>query len=249
MKMRTESEYFHPRPFVGNNIDYRIGSSASMARFKESQTFILGQLAFNPFHEFSVSAKEILLFKFDIWFDLLCEMEQYILIKQDDMKFEDIWEMSEKRQQYAFDTLNSAEVIDDVYFERYLALTTILKDYHKELLMEIMNTDLNPASIFGATVDLAIRALNHILYVVQELDVMMYTEKTPMINLDSLSCEMAYPISNDNFCPVINRLEVYRNIRPFDEIIIKDYIEMDSPFYNSIFHDKLNSIGIKYKLI
>ena len=249
MKMRSESKYFHPRPFVGNNIEYRIGSSAAMSRFKESQAFILGQLAFNPFHVFSTSAKEILLFKFDIWFDLLCEIEQYILIEQENIKFKDVWKMSEERQMYAFETLLGSDIVDTVYFKRYLELTSLLKDFHQELLEEIIATDLNPASIFGAIVDLAVRALNHILYVVQELDVVMYSNKTPMINLDVLSCEISYPLSSGNLCPAIERLNIYQDIREFNEIIIKDYVEMDTPFNKTAFHDKLETSGIKYKLI
>jgi len=247
MKMRGESGYFHPRPFVGNNIEYRMGSSAALARFKETQSFILGQLALNPFHKFSSSAKEILLLKFDLWFDLLCEIEQYILIVQDNVSFEEIWEMSEARQRYAVDTLREAQEIDQQYFTYYLELTGLLKDYHKNLLTTILGSDLNPASLFGSIVDLSVGALSHILYVVQELDVMMYSNKTPVINLDALSCEVEF--SGDYFCPAITRIETYLKIRKFDGIVIKDYVGLAPQFNKTLFHKELNKLGIKYKLI
>jgi hypothetical protein len=249
MKIREESHYFHPRPFVGNNIEYRIGCSAALARFKDSQSFILGQLAFNPFHTFSATAKEILLFKFDVWFDLLCEMEQYLLVRQNNMKYEDLLEMSEERQMYAYKTLLGAEIIDQEFFKRYLEIMEPLKTYHENILKDLMTTDLNPASIFGATVDLAVRALNHILYVIQELDVVLYSENTPIINLDVLSCEITDPITSETYCPATERLKVYRSMRDFDEIIIKDYIEIGKPFALSTFHEELEELGIKYKLI
>ena len=176
-------------------------------------------------------------------------MEQYILVRQAELDYAELWRMSEERQIYAYKTLLGAEVIDQEFFQRYLELTVPLKEYHENVLEDLMSTDLKPASIFGATVDLAIRALNHILYVIQELDVVMYTDDMPMINLDVLSCELYDPISEKYFCPAIARLKVYQDIRPFNEIIIKDYVEIEKPSAQSAFHDELVDAGIKYKLI
>jgi hypothetical protein len=220
-----------------------------MARFKDTQAFILGQLAFNPFHKFSQSAKEILLFKFDVSFDFLCEIEQYVLIKQENLNFEDIWEMYEMRVRYAREVLYESENVDSVYFKTYNDLIDVLRGFQKEAVMELFSTDLSPASLFGAIVDLLIKALNHILYVVQELDIIMYTNDTPVINFDVLSCELKAPISGKELCPALHRLNVYRNMRPFDEIIIKDYIELDIPFNKTKFYEKLMEAEIKFKII
>ena len=249
MKIRTESLYFHPREYVGNNIEYRIGSSAALARFKETQSFILSQLAINPFHKFSVSAKEILLFKFDVWFDLLCEIEQYMLIKQSDATYEEIMVLAEQRSDYAYETLDKADCVESDFLKTYKELILILRPLHEETLESLLATDISPSSKFGSIVDLGIRALNHVLYVVQELDVIYYTDSTPMLNLDALSCDMVSPISSTHICSAIKRIDAYRKIRYFDEIIIKDYVEFDRVFDRSRLHEVLSERGIKYKLI
>jgi len=246
MKNRVESCYFHPRHFVGNNIEYRIGSSAGLARFKESQTFILNQLAFNPFHKFSRTSKEILLLTFDVWFDLLCELEQYFLINQKDINIEDIMDMGDRRRSYVFKTLKDSEILDDVFLNTFEEITDLVRLYYRDTLEDIVSSEVPPVSKFGAIVDLSIRCLNHVLYLTQELDI-IFSNQTPIINLDPISCEIKF--NGKNICYASERIKKFQEIRDFDEIIIKNYLELEQPFNKTDFHKNLESMGIKYTLI
>jgi len=249
MRTVVKNQYFHPRKFVGNNIDYRIGSSAALAKFKEAQTFIFNQLAFNPYHEFSYSAKEILLLRFDVYFDLLCEIEQYLLIKQDEVKFDDVWDMNEERKDYVINTLlEQCTDLDKRYFLTYLKLMSPLSDYHEVIVKNILeNEELSLATKFSAITDLIINVLHHILYVLQELDIVFYTENKPIINLDILSCELE--TSEGILCPAINRIEIYSTIREINSIVIKDYIDIDYPIKETKLYEFMERKNIKYQII
>ena len=249
MKLRKESKYFHPREFVSNNIEYRIASSLSMSKFKETQSFILNQLAFNPYHTFSKSAKEILLFKFDIWFDLLCEIEQYILIKQEKCSFDEIWDLLELRKSYEEETLPHVETILPQYIEIHSSVKLILFEFQKEVLEDILNLKLTPAGIFGAIVDLVIVSLNHILYTSEEIDRIFDDSDEIILNLDYLSCELEFPISKRTICPVIKRVTMYLNEVDFDSVIIKNYIGPDFDITRTQLATFLDENHIKYKIV
>jgi hypothetical protein len=77
----------------------------------------------------------------------------------------------------------------------------------------------------------------------------MYTNNTPVINFDTLSCELKTPITGKEICPASERINIYRDMRPFDEIIIKDYIDLDIPFNNTKFYEKLKEADVKFKII
>ena len=251
MKNRVESENFHPRQFVGNNIEYRIGSSAALARFKESQSFLLNQLAMNPFHEFSRTAREILLFKFDVWFDFLCEVEQYILINQGECDFNDIRKMADARRKYVYKTLREeTDSIEQEYLEVYIKSITSIKPYLEGSAKSIFKTDISPSSKFGALVDLAIQTISHILYVVQELDVIFFSDRTPILNLDAMSCGLEIPFSDEGvICSSELRLIEYQKVRPFDELIIKNYLQRDVLVEKSPLSEALARMNIKYRVI
>ncbi|MCK5536493.1 MAG: hypothetical protein KAI79_06680 [Bacteroidales bacterium] len=239
------SKYFHPRPFVGNNIEYRIGSSAAQVRFKESQTYILNQLAFNPFHKFSVTAKEILLFKYDIWFDFINELEQYLLVTHNgNIDADNIIGFSDIRAQYYKDTLIKQPEVQNNYFMVWDHEHDVLYQYFINKIKEICNADMPRASIFGAIIDVLIKVMAHTLYELQELDIIFFTRDTPIFNLDELSCN-----SNQVNCLLYDRILNLKKVRNFDSIIIKNYLNDAVPFKLTNLYKHLKEDNIKYIVV
>lgn len=246
MTNRNNNKYFHPREFIGNNIEFRIGSSAALAKFKETQSFILNQLALNPFHNFSNTAKEMLLFKYDVGFDLMCELEQYLLVT-DSTEYcsGDILPMINERLEYINETLlKRGDIIDLDYYKLWM------QDYQNIVksavikLNEVLRTSLNPASIFGALIDLYIQVMNHSLFTLQEFDVVFFSEKTPIFNLDMYGC----CVGGEKESPMYKKIKLLQTVRPFNEIIIKNYLE-GLVFKNTDLYQNLKDNDIKYTII
>lgn len=247
--MRNSRPYFHPREFVGNNIEYRIGSSGALARFKESQTFTLDQVAFNPFHKFSTSAKEIILLKYDVWWDFLNELEQYFLMSHENgIYLSEILELAEIRTEYYTKTLRKqTKIIDQEYFEIWNSLHADLYNYLLKTIGKIVDTDLAPVSIFGSIVDTLSKVLSQTLFELQELDIIFYQkERTPEFSIDELGCNI---ILEDGTCLIGQRIKFLRKVRHFDEIIIKYYLNENIPFRLTQLHNILEREGIKYTIV
>ena len=248
--MRNGRNNFHPRKFIGNNIAYRISASAALSRYKESQTFILNQLAFNPFHEFSTTSKEILLFKYDIWFDFANELEQFLLINMNNITVDtaqEIIQLADIRVKYYKETLrNETELIDQGLFEEWNKSHIEMHKYFKTYILELFQTDLKAETLISAIIDALIKILNHTLYELQELDIIFFSDVTPVFNLDELSCSK---VTKNIPCLIFKRILALRKIRYFDEIIIKNYLEASIPFNMTNLYLELENSNIKYTVI
>lgn len=241
--------YFHPRQYVKNNIKYRIASGASIAKYKHSQAFLLTELSFNPYHDFSNVAKEILLLKYDIWFDFLCEVEQYLLVqhpnKVSSSNIKSIIRMSNERVEYYLDIL---EKNNDSFLKDY---TEVWKEVHSKTY-ELLKSQIlsyegqSPAVFFDAMTDSLISVMNHTLFELQEIDILFYTDGPLQFNLDSL-CGVYDDFFNESL--ILNSYNVYSKIRKTDEIIIKKYSDVNFPFSQLPLKKILEENGIKYKVI
>ena len=65
--------------YIPNNIEFRIVSSNSIAKFRQQQAFIFNELIRNPKGSFSHSSREILLLNYDLWFKWILRTEKLFL--------------------------------------------------------------------------------------------------------------------------------------------------------------------------
>lgn len=75
---------------IANNLGFRIEASNVLANYKLTQNFTLGELIKTATHEFSTTAKEIVLAKYDAWFLFLMDMEHVIAMSTDLENFKKI---------------------------------------------------------------------------------------------------------------------------------------------------------------
>jgi len=250
--MRTcerEGLYFHPRKFVENNIKYRISSGASIAKFKHSQAFLLTELSFNPYHVFSKVAKETLLLKYDVWFDFICEVEQYLLVQPGEIVTKDyicdIFKMSSERVDYYHSVM---EENDYVFEQKY---TSIWKEVHEMvyelLLKEIAELEgLNLSEFFDGMCEKLINTMNHTLYELHECDILIYSDGDLEFNLDSLCCDY-YDEFGESL--ILSKYDLFMEIRPTKNIIIKQYSDVGIPFSITPVKKELERRKIQYKVI
>lgn len=247
-KGETCPKWLHPRKFIRNNIEYRISCSKSIAAFKNSQEFILNQMAFNPYHKFTNIAKEILLLKYDIWYDYINEIEQYILCNFNldvEVLLENIVKLSDKRADYYHNTLevNFTSEVDIFYIEKWKEQHNYIYDF---LVLEIQKLPkCNPTTIFKKIVELLNKVMNHTLYELQELDVLIYSDETPGISIDNICIHL----HKKEHLFLIDKIKRYQEIRKFDSIIIKNQTSNDIELKCEIFFGELEKLGLKYSII
>jgi len=75
---------------IANNLRFRTESSKVLANYKLSQSFTLMELSKTTTHMFSVTAKELVLAKYDAWFLFLIDMEHVITMAADRNNFRKI---------------------------------------------------------------------------------------------------------------------------------------------------------------
>lgn len=217
----------HPRNFVPNHIDYRISTAKTISHFKTAQGFILDQLSYNPYHTFSNVAKEILLLKYDVWFDFIVELEQCFLYNYDTATKDELVahavKLSNKRVPYYLDSLYSefTDTINRDYIDKWDSEHSNIYEYFvKE--MESHTTE-TPHSLYRAIVFDLVKVMNHSLYELQELDIILFSDKTPSFNVD----DVCFKLNKEDSTYLLRKLFRYKSYRDFNKINIKNQTAND----------------------
>lgn len=225
--MNKKSIWMHPRKHVSNNIEYRIATANALASFKRDQGFIMGQVAHNPHHKFSRLAKEIMLLKYDVWYDYLNEVEQYILCNYD----KDILElvsgaikMGDKRVIYYKETLE-----DNFLRKEEVGYISQWNDYHdkiyatlREEIICLKDSSISGSQLFTKISGIITKAMNHTLYELQELDILRFSDDTPCLNID----DICISILRDDDDAFLKRVYRFLEVRKFDSIIINQQTDV-----------------------
>jgi len=241
--------WLHPRKFIKNNIQYRIASSRALVNYKNAQVFLMSEVAFNPFHNFSNIAKEILLLKYDIWFDYLCEIEQYFLVEKGKYITEEnvniINELSDMRVSYYKRIMRENEdVFEPKYIEIWNEVHELVYGYLKETINDLI--DLKKSEGFIKLTENVINVMNHSLYELYEIDVLFFTKKEFIFNFDSI-CNDYVEIFGDSL--IYEKIRIFRKIRKSDDVIIKEYDDAHISFKESKTRQILKKEGINYKIL
>lgn len=250
MRNDSCSLWFHPRGFVENNIKYRIASGAAIAKYKHSQAFLLSELSFNPFHDFSKVAKEVLLLKYDIWFDFLCEVEQFLLVAEKDSACDGcvhrIIQMSDERVTYYEETMKqNPDIFNPEYLDMWLSIHA---ETYKLLVQNILDLqDLKSHEFFSKMTEVLINTMNHTLYELQEIDVLFFSEGDLQFNYDSVCCDFYDKF--DGRMLIGETYDKFKEIRDTGHIIIKQYSDVAIPFSMTPLKAYLDDRKINYTVI
>jgi len=227
--MRTKSGNFHPRDYIENNIRFRILTSSEFIKYKTAQTFILKEIEFNSIYNFSKTSKEIILFKFDVWFDFLCELEQYLLKKEilGKNEFKEIKELALERENYIKDVILKYKNIFD---EKFIEVWNKVHYHFTNFFDNILNfkENISREAYFEKIMNIIILVMQHTLYEVYEIDNLVYNKKL-FLSIDEFDKFFINNICQTcnfktKFCYFEKKLEVYLNKINTEKILIKNYL-------------------------
>lgn len=219
--MKAKSEWMHPREYVRNNIEYRISTANAISSFKRDQVFIMGEISYNPHHVFSDTAKEIMLLKYDVWYDYINEVEQYILCSDGSISemIHEVMLMSDARIDYYEEILrdNFTEQFQVEYIAQWTEYHNYIYNKLKKSVTSLKNADITKSQLFSKIVRMITKAMNHTLYELQELDVLRFSNDSPSFNVDDTCID----IMQENKDAFLDRVYRFLEVRSFSNIIIK----------------------------
>ena len=223
------NENFHPREYIENNIKFRILTSSEFIKYKTAQTFILKEIEFNTIFNFSKTSKEIILFKFDVWFDFLCELEQYLLRKpilnEDDLfKIENL---AKEREIYIKKVMfENEKTFDKDFLSIWIKVHNQFTNFFKNILK--IRGEIEREYYFERIMNILILSMQHLLYEIYEIDNIIYHKKL-FISVDEFDkyfidniCKTC--IFKENFCYFKRKLDIYLKLNKSEKIVIKNYL-------------------------
>jgi hypothetical protein len=227
--MRTENKNFHPREYIENNIRFRILTSSEFIKYKTAQTFILKEIEFNSIYNFSKTAKEIILFKFDVWFDFLCELEQFLL-KKEILDSEDIKEIKKLALEREIYIKNVIKKYNNIFDKKFINIWEKIHYDFTNFFDNFLNfkEKISREAYFEKIMNVIILIMQHVLYEIYEIDNLIYKRKL-FLSIDEFdkffinnlcqNCEL-----NSKFCYFSKKLEIYLNEVNTEKILIKNYL-------------------------
>ena len=223
--------------FIPNNLNFRLFSAKAREAYSNSQAFALSQLLDNPKHEFSVTAKEILLLKYDMWLKWLCDVEQ--LLRREKVATKEIVEAiiygSNKVQREYFDIIkDNPEHFDAEYAKVWIKSHSSLYDL---LIEDIRSKEYSSITqLITAVADTLIMVMDATLFELHEIDTIMYgaNGKHTFVSVSDV-CFKFIELFPDR-CMLAERLDIYKEHGAnIDSLIVKDYTTKDiQPILNKL---------------
>ena len=116
---------------IANNLYFRIEASKVLANYKLTQSFTLNELTKTTAHKFSVTAKEIVIAKYDAWFLFLIDTENVITMSTELKKINKMIEyIKNKYSNYLRD--------DEVKKLNHIAIRDIILEYDIKEIIKIL---------------------------------------------------------------------------------------------------------------
>ena len=223
--MRCSDNLFHPRKFVHNNINFRIKTSEAFSYFKMNQAFILKQMTYNTKFEFSLVAKDIMLLKYDVWYDWLNETEQILLTscaERAEIK-NDIIDSARQRKIYYEKTLRENFAGHDLEFINFwINIHNKVYDLLEEKILKI-NDLFSKEDFFFEITRITSNILKRTLYELQELETIFFDKGDVNLCVDNICIEIFR--KDPSF--IREKINSYLEIKHFNNIVIKNYSDID----------------------
>jgi len=211
------------REFVPNNIALREIGAMCIGKYKEAQAIALSDLIHNKAHEFSKTAREILLLKYDIWFRWLVEVEDVLRRNAGNKDVPTIiLNISDDLSNEYIDTLTgNPDIFDKEYIDIWLKVHGFMYKYLRTKIDKLTVEDM-PKFMVDVT-DTLIAIMANTLFELHEIDT-IFLGKKMFISFDDI-CIDYHKVIGGTECLVADRLKAYHihfgNLG--DSIIIKDY--------------------------
>lgn len=245
--------YLSNYKFQSNNIEFRIVSSKAMEKFKNVQSFQLGQLINGKFF-FAQQRRELLLLEYDIVTKWLTEIESSI-IAQSKVDINMVVGLAFKSHKKIQETV---ELYPDKFDTEFTKIYSEMHDYvFNKLLYLIDRLDTSSTyKFYTSLVDLVIASMDHTLIEIHELNNILEVdnnlqranngkfilETPPKIYITNISIES---FVKHDFSFTKERIAMYKKYFEFDHIIIKNFSNVKIP--KEVFENIETIVCIDYK--
>jgi len=224
--------------FMPNNINFRMYGAKARALYSNSQSFALSQLQSNKAHNFSQTAIEILLLKYDMWFKWLIECESILRKEQSYdrvIREELIFCSNTIHKEYAGMIEDNMEYFDYEFTDVWIKCHKSLYDLLIESVLSYEATSITDLIIHISNT--LIKVMDATLYELQEVDSIIYTQEDVFISVSDVCFEFIRVFPNR--CMLSERLEVFKTIRgEFDMVDVKLYTEVEvKPIFEKLGND------------
>ena len=211
------------RPFLPNSIALREISSMCIGKYKESQAFALSELVSNPTHNFSTTAREILLLKYDIWFRWLVEVEDVLRRRgpNDDIPGIIMTISDELEQEYTEIIIGNPNTFVRTFVDVWLEVHKHMYEYLRTKIKRLTPLDL--ARFMVEVTDVLILVMDNTLFELHEIDTLC-SGGDLFISFDDIYIDYRDIMKNDS-CLLSDRLRIYqKHFHIMDPwVTIKDY--------------------------
>lgn len=209
-----------------NNIAFRRVSASHFVTFYQAKQFMLGEILDNDKHSFSPTAREILLQYFSVTTDILMLVEQEFIKRSTGTVDSDVVDSCRNILRNGLLEMSNRVTLHPSDFDAKFAgiWTTILDatlDHIVSELVKVIAVDIYTS--FGRLVQYVIGYLNHILYVLHEIDYLINDGSEPFMYLDLWDLLMQM---NAGLCTNEVRLQAYLNANLIGAHVVLKY-ELD----------------------
>lgn len=209
---------------VRNNIAFRVESSQAIAKFKQHENFILGQILYGKY-DFSETSREIILLNFRLWTDWLNQIENTISFLEEEKLTQ-----SDKNH-----ILYKAKAVENKYTKALISNSEIFKtkkskcwlEVHKIVGYEHLIGEINKivgcskVRAFNTIVDALIETMLMVMYELWEIKLVSHVEyenKLAFTEMCNLKLNSKNPV---NF--LLKRAEIYSKYYGEVDFVIQNY--------------------------
>ena len=207
--------------FIPNNIELRQISSLCISKYKSTQAFALAQLGATCKHEFSKTAKEILLLKYDIWFNWIVSVETMLREKPKGSGSiaKDIIAVSDDyADEYERIIKKNPNIFDPKFAKIWIESHGLMYRYLRDRIIHLAyKTDM---AFMVAVTDNLISVMENTLFELHEVDALI-EEDTVFVSYDDLC--LKYGETSKGSCLLVERLKIYSKYREIKDVTVKDY--------------------------
>lgn len=213
--------------FPKNNIEFRQHSSLILSHFKKAQHVLLTEVTVKDRHEFSLTAKELLLQCFSIWSKWLNEVEMEFIQQDNHTVGLDCVERLSHVVFSRYEELSTHVVEDPYYDSRFVDIWKQAFAPEVEAFIKILSNKICNLSIIEAysiVAEMSKLLMNHHLFVLQEIDNALNEKVKDFITIDRFDLNLYSELGEPS---IVRRLEVYLDAGLSKEIFVKCYVDND----------------------
>ena len=209
-----------------NNIGFRLVSATHFVSYYKAKAFMLGEILDSDKHKFTPTAREILLQYFSVTTDILMLIEHEFIKRSSGLIDDELKELCSNILHEGLSEMRNRVIEHPSDFDaRFSKVWTTVLDATINQLSNRLSTlvQVDIYTSFGSLINYCIGYLNHILYVLHEIDHLLEGGSTPFMYLDKWDLLMKI---EEGLCTNEVRLSAYlENKLLNDAIVIK--VEID----------------------